>query len=113
MIDNQYLDSTQRDIVPDPINVERMGAAFENFSVRKGDEAARVAYPELRKDGNCAPDGIDQKHSATVNLDRFSDGGDGKTAAGNARPKHDPTKRKDGRKNPPHKAKKNVREMPY
>ena len=59
MIDNQYLGSTQREIIPDPVNVERMGAAFENFSVHKGDEAARVAHPELRKDGQCAPDGID------------------------------------------------------
>ena len=94
MIDNQYLVSTQREFVPDPINVERMGAASENFSVRKGDEAARAAHPELRKDGKSAPDGIDQNYSATVNLDRFSEGVDGKTSAGNSRPKYDPTKNK-------------------
>ena len=74
-----------------------MGAAFENFSVKEGGEAARVAHPELRKDGRSAPDGIDQKHSVAVDLDRFKDGVDGKASAGNARPNYDLTKRKQDR----------------
>ena len=73
-----------------------MGAAFENFSIKKGDAAARVAHPELRKDGR-APDGLDQANSAPINLDKFKDGVDGKTSAGNPKPKYDPTKRKFGR----------------
>ena len=73
MTENQYLGSSQREFVPNPANVEKMGAAFDNFSIKKGDAAARVAHPELRKDGR-VPDGLDQASSAQVNLDKFKDG---------------------------------------
>ena len=77
--------------------MERMGTAFEKISIETGEEAARVAHPELRKDGR-APDGVDAANSAPVDLDRFKDGVDGKTSAGNPKPKYDPTKRKYHRK---------------
>ena len=38
MVDNQYLGSTQREMVPDPVNVEKMSAAFENCSIKPGKE---------------------------------------------------------------------------
>ena len=95
MVDNQYLGSTQREIIPDPVNVEKMGAAFESFSVKHGDQAARVAHPELRKDGQ--PEGsIDQAGSPHVDLDQFAEGVDGNTSCGNAKPRYDPAKRKKG-----------------
>ena len=97
MTENQYLGSSQRDFVPDPVNVEKMGAAFENFSIKTGEAAARVAHPELRKDGR-APDGLDQANSEEVDLDKVKDGVDGKTSAGNPKPRYDPTKRKGDRK---------------
>ena len=50
LVDNQYLGCSQRDINPSETDIERMSAAFENFSVKRGDQAARVAHPELRKD---------------------------------------------------------------
>ena len=50
MIDNQYLGCSQRDIFPEEVDMERMSPASANFSVNRGDAAARVAHPELRKD---------------------------------------------------------------
>ena len=50
MVDNQYLGCSQRDIFPEEVDIERMSAAFAVFSVNRGDAAARVAHPELRKD---------------------------------------------------------------
>lgn len=35
MVDKQYLGSVQREINPDPVHVEKMGAPFEKFQVRK------------------------------------------------------------------------------
>ena len=112
MTENQYLGSSQRDIVPDPRNVERMGAAFENFSIKTGDAAARVAHPELRKDGR-APDGLDQASSKEVDLDKFKEGVDGKTSAGNPKPKYDPTKRKHDRKGQTFQDNKRIRGYAY
>ena len=110
MTENQYLGSSQRDIVPDPVNVERMGAAFENFSIKTGDAAARVAHPELRKDGR-APDGLDQTNSKEIDLDKFKDGIDGKTSAGNPKPKYDPTKRKHDRRVKPFRTTRKLEDM--
>ena len=49
MVENQYLGSTQRENIPDLDNVVNMGVAFEQISVKRGDQAARVAHPELRE----------------------------------------------------------------
>ena len=97
MTENQYLGSSQREFKPNPANVEKMGTAFEHFSIKTGEAAARVAHPQLRKDGR-APDGLYEANSAAVDLDKFKDGVDGKTSAGNPKPKYDPTKRKHDRK---------------
>ena len=51
IVDNQYLGQAQREIEPMEADVERMGKAFEKFSVKKGEASARVAHPELRQDG--------------------------------------------------------------
>ena len=50
MYDNQYLGCSQREIVPTERNVERMGAAFEELSIKGKEPSGRVAHPELRKD---------------------------------------------------------------
>ena len=49
LIDNQYLGCAQKACTPAAEDVERMGAAFENFAVKRGDPSARVAHPALRK----------------------------------------------------------------
>lgn len=46
---SQYLGCDQREIVPEIEDIERMIAAFENFSVKRGDASAGVAHPALRK----------------------------------------------------------------
>ena len=51
MTDNQYLGCSQREIFPEQVDIERMSAAFANMGVSIGDPSARVAHPELRKDG--------------------------------------------------------------
>ena len=49
MVDSQYLGRTQKECIPaEEEDVERMGAAFENFAVKRGDPSARVAHPDLR-----------------------------------------------------------------
>ena len=78
--------------------MEHMSAAFANLSVKRGDQAARVAHPELRKDfvseeseTNVAPFDIrdkvdhvlDPEHSKPVKL----------TSSGNAKKTRDVTKR--------------------
>ena len=55
MTDNQYLGSTQRDMVPYPVNVEEMSAAFEIFpsSLGNSQPAWRTrTYAEMRKHRN-------------------------------------------------------------
>ena len=49
--DNTYLGMSQRIIEPAQEDIDRMGKAFENSAVKKGESAARCAHPELRKDG--------------------------------------------------------------
>lgn len=49
MVDNKCLGCAQKEIIPAEENVERMGAAFENPAVKRGDPSARVAHPDLRK----------------------------------------------------------------
>ena len=83
MVDNQYLGCSQRDIFPEEADIERMSAAFANLSINRGDSAAKVAHPELRKDytgpdsepneprfdvANKTDHVIDAKHSKKVKL---------------------------------------------
>ena len=51
IVDNQYLGSIQREITPYPVNVEKISAAFRNFSVKRGDSSARVAHSEILMGG--------------------------------------------------------------
>ena len=46
---SQYLGCAQKEIQPEVEDIERMSAAFENCSVKRGDCPAHVAHPELRK----------------------------------------------------------------
>ena len=74
MVDNQYLGCSQRAISPAGVDIERMSACFENFSVERGDNLARAAHPELIKDYHDTKFNIadkvehvlDEEHSAPI-----------------------------------------------
>ena len=65
MWENQYLvGCSQKPLIPAEEDIEKMGAAFENFSVKRGDCAARAAHPDPLKTG---PDKVlDEKGSSKV-----------------------------------------------
>ena len=74
-------------LIPDEENVEKMGAAFANFSVKRGDCAARAAHPD--KNG---PDKVvDTQGSEKIDLDNLIR--EGKTFRGNTKISKDVTKR--------------------
>ena len=47
MVENQYLGSTQREMTPEPVNIEKMSAAFENFSIKAGEQSGTRCPPGL------------------------------------------------------------------
>ena len=75
MAKNIYLGCGQRDFTPDPIDIERIGAAFDNSNVKEGDSSARAAHPELRKKQKEVSNNIDEVFDAEkigkVNLDQY------------------------------------------
>ena len=78
--------------------MERMSAAFANMSVKRGDQSARVAHPELRKDfvptgseTNVSP--FDIKDKVDHVLDEASSKKVKLTSSGNAKKTKDVTKR--------------------
>ena len=87
---NQYLGCAQKPLEPAEEDIEKMGAAFENFSVKRGGCSVRTARPDSNKTG---PDKVlDEKGSHKVELD---DGfiREGKTSRGNVKVYKDVTKR--------------------
>ena len=88
MVDNQYLGCAQKEIIPAEEDVERMGAAFENFAVKRGDPSARVAHPDLRKGDFDVSETdvkvVDEKESGSIELD-LNYSRDGKTSRGNTK----------------------------
>ena len=45
-VDKQYLGCSQHELVPAEVDIERMGAAFDHLSVKRGDDSAEVARQE-------------------------------------------------------------------
>lgn len=86
MVDNQFLGCAQQQIIPAEEDVERIGAAFENFAAKPGDPSARVTHQDLRKgDVDVSETDVkvlDEKESGSVELD-LNYSRDGETSCGN------------------------------
>ena len=83
MGDNQYLACAQKTLEPAEEDIDRMGAAFENFSVKRGDPSARAAHPDLTKTGPEAK-ALDEKESINIDLEDDTIR-EGKTSRGNVK----------------------------
>ena len=92
---SQYSGCAQKEIEPEEEDIERMSAASEVFSVKRGDCSAQVAHPELRKSQGevLSTDGkvFDEAHSENIelHLNTKSEGNssqrEGQTSRGNQR----------------------------
>ena len=77
-------------MIPDEQDIEKMSAAFEKFSVKRGDCAARAAHPDPLETG---PDKVlDEKGSDKIALDGNIIR-EGTTLRGNIKVSRDVTKR--------------------
>ena len=91
MWENQYLGCAQKPLEPAEEDIEKMGAAFENFLVERGGCSARAAHPDNNKTG---PESkfLDEKGSHKIELDDDFIR-EGKTSRGNVKILKDVAKR--------------------
>ena len=75
-----------------------MRAAFENFSIKPGEQSARVAHPDLRRDGEDSDSKKigckDERATPPIDLSEYSKQ---KTSSGNLKNINNPLVRKDGK----------------